>query len=356
MNLQVLTVPPPTPDGVVSPHLEGYNEMTRRAFTHLLGDDDLVDSAAALAVAYASQTVRRKALVIALDGDDVVGGTYLRMPLKDNTHVAEGDFEVDPRSDPAVVIPALWSGMQEVLRAEGRSTVQVWSSHRADPDVEHLTPRTGVGRLPRDRSADTLRELGMVLEQVERHSVLEVAPALDVAEDAVPAAREVAGTAYRTLSWAGPTPEEHLDGMAALMARMSTDAPSGELDLDPEVWDAARVAERDRATTAMGRLSLTTAAQHVGTGELVAYTVIDTPRDKPRVSYQEDTLVRADHRGHRLGMLVKALNLLALREHAPAVQRVHTWNAGENAHMLAINVALGFRERSAVGGWQRTGL
>lgn len=358
MSLQVVTVPPPAPDGEgpVSPHLHGYADLVSRAFTHIYGDDDLADSPASLAVAYASQTVRRKVLVVALDDDVVVGGTYLRMPLKDNTHLGEGDFEVDPGSDPGEVIPALWSVVHEVLRREGRTTMQVWSSHRADPTAEHLTPRTGVGRLPRDRAADTLQELGMVLEQVEKHSVLEVEPALGVAVAAVPAARERASTAYRTLSWAGPTPQEHLEGMAALMARMSTDAPSGELEIDPEDWDADRVAERDRVTVEMGRLSLTVAAEHVASGELVAYTVLDQPRDKPRVAYQEDTLVRIGHRGHRLGMLVKALNLQQLRAHAPDVERVHTWNAGENAHMLAINVALGFRERSAVGGWQRTGL
>lgn len=32
--------------------------------------------------------------------------------------------------------------------------------------------------------------------------------------------------------------------------------------------------------------------------------------------------------------------------------RVHTWNAAENVHMLAINAALGFREVGAQGGWQ----
>ncbi|WP_122260767.1 GNAT family N-acetyltransferase [Ornithinimicrobium cerasi] len=358
MSLSVVSVPPPDPGGAASPpaQVAAYADLVSRALTAILGDDDLADSASSIAVAYGSQTVRRKSLILALDGDDVVGGSYVRIPLKDNTHLAECDFEVDPGSDPGVVIPALWSGVHEVLRREGRTTVQVWSSHRADPTAEHLTPRTGVGRLPRDRAADTLRELGLVLEQVERHSVLEVAPALPAAEAGVAGAREVAGPAYRALSWVGPTPPEHLEGMAALMARMSTDAPSGELEIDPEDWDADRVAERDRVTVEMGRLSLTVAAEHVASGELVAYTVLDQPRDKPRVAYQEDTLVRIGHRGHRLGMLVKALNLQQLRAHAPDVERVHTWNAGENSHMLAINEALGFRERSAAGGWQLTGL
>lgn len=35
------------------------------------------------------------------------------------------------------------------------------------------------------------------------------------------------------------------------------------------------------------------------------------------------------------------------------MQRVHTWNAGENSHMLAINTALGFRPVSLEGVWEK---
>ncbi|WP_407320279.1 hypothetical protein UQW22_07455 [Isoptericola halotolerans] len=42
-------------------------------------------------------------------------------------------------------------------------------------------------------------------------------------------------------------------------------------------------------------------------------------------------------------MLVEALNLRALARTHPSVRRVRTWNAEENEHMLAIDVALGFR-------------
>ena len=56
-----------------------------------------------------------------------------------------------------------------------------------------------------------------------------------------------------------------------------------------------------------------------------------------------DTLVAKAHRGHRLGMLVKVLNLRRLQKDHPEVELVVTFNAVENDHMLAINVALGFR-------------
>ena len=62
----------------------------------------------------------------------------------------------------------------------------------------------------------------------------------------------------------------------------------------------------------------------------------------------------AGHRGHRLGMLVKLSNLRRLRAEYPAVERVVTYNAAEIDHMLAINVALGFRPAGYDGEWQRT--
>ena len=59
------------------------------------------------------------------------------------------------------------------------------------------------------------------------------------------------------------------------------------------------------------------------------------------------------HRGHRLGMLVKAANLGGRRPGWPSVRSVLTWNASENQHMLSINIALGFRPAGYEGEWQK---
>lgn len=68
------------------------------------------------------------------------------------------------------------------------------------------------------------------------------------------------------------------------------------------------------------------------------------PKDEAREYAEQDaTVVLRAHRGHRLGMLVKAVNAQALLAAQPAVKRIWTWNNEENPHMLAINVAMGFR-------------
>lgn len=344
------------PDAEEGAFLRAYADLIRRELVSTFGDDDLADSAEVLQTVFREQRYRRKAALLARDGDTVVGGAWLAMPLRDNTSVASCAPSVDPACDPAPVLAALWEHVLPQVREAGRSTVQVWTGHVVDPSAPQVVPRTGVGSLPRDAKTRALEELGLALEQVERHSVLQVRLGLQAAARELPAAREAAGTAYRTLGWVGPTPQDRLEALARLMARMSTDAPSGGLELEEEAWDAERVAELDRVCVATGRTRVMTVAEHVGTGDLVAYTVVELPEDKPAAGYQEDTLVHSDHRGHRLGMLVKAQNLRRVADHAPDVQRLHTWNAGENEHMLAINVALGFRSVTVEGGWQLTGV
>lgn len=348
----------------VQEHVDGerlfsaFAELDRRSQLATFGDDDLTDTPSILATAFREQGYHRKALLLAWSeaGDDVVGGLWVRMPLRDNTSLAGVSVVVDPRREPADVLASLWEPLLDVVRAEGRRTLQVWTDHAADADAEQIVPRTGVGSLPRDALATALEGLGLTVEQVEQHSILQMAPALEAAAVELPAARRVAGTAYRSLGWVGPTPQDRLEPLAALMARMSTDAPSGDLEHEPEVWDADRVAAMDRMCVETGRTRVMTVAEDVATGHLVAYTAADLPQDKPAIGYQEDTLVHGEHRGHRLGMLVKAENLRRIADQAPGVQRLHTWNAGENEHMLAINLALGFGPASVGCGWQLTGL
>lgn len=107
----------------------------------------------------------------------------------------------------------------------------------------------------------------------------------------------------------------------------------------------------DERHEALGTVRLTTVALDPS-GVPVAYTELDHDPAVPGSATQDDTLVHAEHRGHGLGLWIKAVNLLALREVVPTVARVHTWNAAENRHMLTINTALGFREVGAQGGWQ----
>jgi hypothetical protein len=162
------------------------------------------------------------------------------------------------------------------------------------------------------------------------------------------------GQDYELLAWTGSCPAEHAEELAVLMSRMSTDVPTGDLSVEAERWDVARVRHVEDTWRRAGLVSLVAAARHRNSGELAAYSVLQLTEAKPWLADQDDTLVAGCHRGHRLGMLVKIANLRRVLAEYPAVERVITFNAAENDHMLAINVALGFRPAGFDGEWQRT--
>jgi len=157
---------------------------------------------------------------------------------------------------------------------------------------------------------------------------------------------------YSLVQWIDHAPDEVVDDLAELMGRMSTDAPLEEMQWDPERYDAARVRASEAQTVAQGRRRVVTAARHDASGRLAGHTELGVNRGRPRVAYQWDTIVREDHRGHRLGMLLKAANLRLLRESTPGVEIVNTWNAEINVHMIAINEALGFRAVNRERQWE----
>jgi GNAT superfamily N-acetyltransferase len=157
-----------------------------------------------------------------------------------------------------------------------------------------------------------------------------------------------AAEGYTLRGWVDQAPTGSVAGLAALSGRMTLDAPMGDLEHEPEVdrWLA-----REQATAKTGRTRVGTMA--LAGGEVVGYTDIGVSRFAPTVGYQWDTIVRADHRGHRLGLLMKAANLRLLAESSPVTRWVNTWNAASNAYMISINETIGWRPAERWTEWQR---
>ncbi|QCR18964.1 GNAT family N-acetyltransferase [Agrococcus sp. SGAir0287] len=284
-----------------------------------------------------------------LDGVLVARG-YVELSRHEALHIAGVDVLVVPEARRRGVGTAVWREIERILDADGRTTVQAWVDHRPAGGPALDAP-TGFGSVPRDAAeVRFLLGLGFRLEQIERMSELR----LDEARDALERLREEARAhahGYAVRTWAGRTPPELLDDLAVLHQRMSTDAPAAGLEHEEEVWDAGRVERVEDVEERRGRQMLRAVAIHEATGHVVAFTtlVVASPE---RPVYQHDTLVHAEHRGHRLGMLVKVANLLALADRIPLGARVHTWNAEENRPMLGVNEALGFRAIGYEGAWQ----
>ncbi len=76
---------------------------------------------------------------------------------------------------------------------------------------------------------------------------------------------------------------------------------------------------------------------------VVGYSDLSIPLDDPQHIHQWGTIVLRDHRGHRLGLALKARNLLEVQREYPGRTALHTANAEVNAAMVGINERLGFR-------------
>ncbi len=152
----------------------------------------------------------------------------------------------------------------------------------------------------------------------------------------------VAATDYELLRLAGPTPEERVEDVVALFAAIN-DAPATDPDADPDRWDAGRVRAYDAAMAARQQTVYRVLARHTGTGAWAGHTVLCVDEFDPSVGHQEDTSVVRAHRGHRLGVLLKADLLRWITEERPELAAAETWNSGENHHMLAVNELLGTR-------------
>jgi len=152
---------------------------------------------------------------------------------------------------------------------------------------------------------------------------------------------ELAAAGYLLESWAGPIPEEFLEDVAALYNAMG-DAPR-----DPEIaheeWDAQRVRESiNDLRPHYGLREYTLVARHDDTGELAALSEMAVDPANPGWGFQMNTVVIRKHRGHRLGLLVKLALMELLATTEPQLERISTWNAQVNEHMIAINEAIGY--------------
>jgi GNAT superfamily N-acetyltransferase len=174
-------------------------------------------------------------------------------------------------------------------------------------------------------------------------------PTLDlVYDDARPHA-----SSYELLRQLGPTPEDQLEATAVMVAAIN-DAPTDDLDVEDEVFTPERVRAYDEAQAARGQLVHIVVARHRETGALAGETTVVVDQERPHLAEQHDTSVVREHRGHRLGLLLKLEMMRWLRETQPQVATIDTWNAESNDHMIAVNETLGYRVTGRSLAFQRS--
>ena len=148
---------------------------------------------------------------------------------------------------------------------------------------------------------------------------------------------------YTLVAWRDRVPGEHLDGYCRLGEAFNDEAPSGELELEAEVWDEDRVRRMEEQGERIGRRVFAVGAL-AADGTLVGLTEAIVNDHVPTRGFQSGTLVLPEHRGHALGLAMKVANHRALRAAYPQCRILMTGNADVNAAMNAVNERLGYRE------------
>lgn len=275
-----------------------------------------------------------------VDGRAVVAG-WIRTPLLDNLDRAELSAHVLPSHRRRGLGSAMVAHLESVARERGRSILGAEAHWSYDAGSEG-TGESGPG---------FAAALGYDLALGDVQRVLRLPVAAEVLDGLE---REAAPhhAAYTLRSWVGRVPEDLLPGWVELSSSLMTEAPTGDLTVEPEKADLEAHREHEGIRERQGREKYNTVALDAD-GVVVAYSDIATTVHEPGRAYQWGTLVRRDHRGHRLGVAVKVANLRVLQRERPDVDHVVTYNAEVNAHMVGVNELLGYRPVARLGEFQK---
>jgi GNAT superfamily N-acetyltransferase len=270
----------------------------------------------------------RRLAVVARSGDGrVVGTGWAELTRHDNLHLGMVFPAVPPPFRRRGIGSAVLAELERQMALEGRSMV---ASFQDEPVRES------------GQSAGRAFALAHGYELVQVNDRRDLA--VPVPEDrlaALEAQAAAASEGYEVRHFGGRWPDEFVEDRLEMGRRMSTDAPAGEFDRGEEQWDEERLRRLEELLIRMDRRKLSSVAVHRESGRIVAFTELAIPQGAPEKAYQFDTLVLGEHRGHRLGLLVKLANLRSLAAASPQTRQVVTFNAADNKWMIAVNEALG---------------
>ena len=263
---------------------------------------------------------------------ETIGWYRIELPDLENRHRAVGGPVVRPASRRRGAGTALLRHAVERARANGRTVLRT--------------------EVPQGSAGEAFaRQAGAAESMLDARRVqdLRKIPAGLVASLRSTAAEAAAG--YSLVSWTGPTPEEHLDRVAAAFNAMN-DAPHAP-DREDDVWDARRVRDRADAAVRDGCLrGYSIAAISEATGEMAGLSQVFVDPEFPGWGHQGLTAVIRAHRGHRLGLLLKAAMVEWLATAEPKLERVGTENNATNDYMIAVNEKLGYELQAVWQGYQ----
>ncbi len=270
---------------------------------------------------------------LAVDEGVPVGAGMLQFTLRDNLTLAVADVQVLPGHRRRGVGTAVFDRLRADSLTEGRTSMMAYVDVPLGRDAS-----PGIEFAQRNGMTVRIREVHWVLQLP-----IETARLAQLIDDTAADSSD-----YRFELWTGPCPHQWAEQYAQLLGGLSTQAPSGDAEFEADYYDVERLRAGERLAARQGRQVFNVVAV-APDGTLAGHTQLQVPSDEGDAhrAYQAGTLVWPAHRGHRLGLAMKARNHLAAQQALPELRRtVHTWNAEQNSWMIAVNEALGYRRSS----------
>lgn len=308
--------------------MRDFYDLGRRSELHGRADAPFWDFREFLAAIRSSDSGVRQELFAAYDGDRMVGTAVLWSFLLDNLDKAAFHVNVDVPERRRGIGRAMVERLERTAEEDGRSRILTDAKLPIDDREGHAYQQFA-------------EACGYELfnYEVVRHLVLPV-PDEDIqamVEEAAPRHED-----YTMETFVGLVPDELVASLCVLLGQLAVDAPTGAVDFEEEVVTPQRYAEMVRTIDAMGRARYETVAL-TPARQVVAHSTLAVPLEGSTTVYQWGTFVHREHRGHKLGLATKAVNLRAVQAARNDLTLVTTQNAETNRYMVSINERIGFQ-------------
>jgi GNAT superfamily N-acetyltransferase len=269
------------------------------------------------------------------DRDACRGAALLEWDTEQNTHLGEVEISVPPQHRRRDVGTALLERVHDQANQIGLTTL-VTEVNAAAPDWPGLHFAAHHGFETVHTEDRLVLDLPIDANQLDAFINFSDAPC----------------HGFTLTSWSGSTPESLRHAMAALQTGMNAEVPAGDRDADAENVTPESLAAADQRFADRGYRSIRTMAL-TPDGQPAGYSHLFAMEGDPANAIQGGTYVLSPHRGHRIGTLLKSVNIRTLQNDRPDVQYIHTWTAEQNSPMQAINAEFGFRSVELMHEMQR---
>lgn len=158
---------------------------------------------------------------------------------------------------------------------------------------------------------------------------------------------------FRLEQWTDAAPEDLVSSFAEARNAI-LDAPSADPADERREWTVERVRADEAEVRATDDDYRFVVAVHEETGAVAALTGMVLTPGRTDLCWQRDTAVVGRHRGLGLGRSVKAAMMRELLADFPALQRVITSTATQNAAMIRVNEQVGYVPYAEIGTFEAT--